>query len=128
MLVGLAAKNAILIVEFAKEATEKEGLGPVGAALSAAKLRLRPILMTAFAFVLGVVPLVRAAGAGAEGRKVMGVTVFSGMLVATILAVVLVPVLFVVVERLGGKKEAAKVPAPPSEEPEEETGLAGGSA
>ncbi|MFL5458248.1 MAG: efflux RND transporter permease subunit [Myxococcales bacterium] len=129
MLVGLAAKNAILIVEFAKEAHEKEGLGPVEAALSAAKLRLRPILMTAFAFILGVVPLVRAAGAGAEGRKVMGVTVFSGMLVATILAVVLVPVLFVVVERLAGKKEApAKAPAPPSQEPEEETGLAGGSA
>ncbi|MFL5436844.1 MAG: efflux RND transporter permease subunit, partial [Myxococcales bacterium] len=127
--VGLSAKNAILIVEFAKEAHEKEGLGPVEAALSAAKLRLRPILMTAFAFILGVVPLVRAAGAGAEGRKVMGVTVFSGMLVATILAVVLVPVLFVVVERLAGKKEApAKAPAPPSQEPEEETGLAGGSA
>ncbi|MGZ6124697.1 MAG: efflux RND transporter permease subunit, partial [Myxococcales bacterium] len=88
MLVGLAAKNAILIVEFAKEAHEKEGLDPIEAALSAAKLRLRPILMTAFAFILGVVPLVRAAGAGAEGRKVMGMTVFSGMLVATILAVV----------------------------------------
>src|SRR3954466_13125351 len=129
MLVGLAAKNAILIVEFAKEAHEKQGLEPIEAAMTAAKLRLRPILMTAFAFILGVVPLVRAAGAGAEGRKVMGVTVFSGMLVATILAVVLVPVLFVVVERLAGKKEApAKAPAPPSHEPEEETGLAGGSA
>ncbi|HET8539611.1 MAG TPA: efflux RND transporter permease subunit, partial [Anaeromyxobacter sp.] len=112
MLVGLAAKNAILIVEFAKEAKEKRGLGPVEAALEAAKLRLRPILMTAFAFILGVVPLVRAAGAGAEGRKVMGMAVFAGMLVATILGVVLVPVLFVVVEKLfagKGKGEAEAV-------------------
>jgi len=113
MLVGLAAKNAILIVEFAKEAHEKEGLGYVQAAMEAAKLRLRPILMTAFAFILGVVPLVRATGAGAEGRKVMGMAVFAGMLVATILGVVLVPVLFVAVERLfGGKKEPAREPPP----------------
>jgi len=102
MLVGLAAKNAILIIEFAKEAKEREGKGIVEAAMEAARLRLRPILMTAFAFILGVVPLVRAAGAGAEGRKVMGMTVFSGMLVATILGVILVPVLFVVIERLSG--------------------------
>src|SRR5512138_2102339 len=108
MLVGLAAKNAILIVEFAKEAAEKEGLGPVQAAMKAAKLRLRPILMTAFAFILGVVPLVRAAGAGAEGRKVMGMAVFAGMLVATILGVVLVPVLFVVIEKLFGGKGKGK--------------------
>ena len=113
MLVGLAAKNAILIVEFAKESSEK-GKGPIEAALEAAKLRLRPILMTAFAFILGVVPLVRAAGAGAEARKVMGMAVFAGMLVATILGVVLVPVLFVAVERLfgGKKKEAAPAGAP----------------
>jgi hydrophobe/amphiphile efflux-1 (HAE1) family protein len=108
MLVGLAAKNAILIVEFAK-ANVEQGQPPVQAALNAAKLRLRPILMTAFAFILGVVPLVRASGAMAESRKVMGVTVFAGMLVATILAVVLVPVLFVVVERLKGAR--AKKPA-----------------
>jgi len=105
MLVGLAAKNAILIVEFAKDAHEREGLGYVAAAMEAAKLRLRPILMTAFAFILGVVPLVRASGAGAEGRKVMGLSVFAGMLVATILGVILVPVLFVAVERLFGGKE-----------------------
>ncbi|BDG01936.1 efflux RND transporter permease subunit [Anaeromyxobacter oryzae] len=111
MLVGLAAKNAILIVEFAKEAREKEGLGYIEAAMEAAKLRLRPILMTAFAFILGVVPLVRAAGAGAEGRKVMGMAVFAGMLIATILGVVLVPVLFVVVERLFGKKGKGGAPA-----------------
>ena len=130
MLVGLAAKNAILIVEFAKEAHERDGLGIVEAAMSAAKLRLRPILMTAFAFILGVLPLVRAAGAGAEGRKVMGMTVFSGMLVATILGVILVPVLFVAVGRLSGAKaEGAARPPPHAElEPEEEPRLAGGSA
>ena len=113
MLVGLAAKNAILIVEFAKMNVEK-GMPPIEAALHAAKLRLRPILMTAFAFILGVVPLVRAAGAGAESRKVMGLAVFSGMLVATFLAVFLVPALFVMVEKLfGGKKEHG---APPGAE------------
>ncbi len=142
MLVGLAAKNAILIVEFAKEAHEKQGLGFIEAALEAAKLRLRPILMTAFAFILGVVPLVRASGAGAEGRKVMGMAVFSGMLVATILGVVLVPVLFVAVERLFKGKAAAAAAHPPEHEapdhpaehepePEEHPdghGLAGGHA
>src|SRR6267143_1075597 len=130
MLVGLAAKNAILIVEFAKEAHERDGLGIIEAAMSAAKLRLRPILMTAFAFILGVLPLVRAAGAGAEGRKVMGMTVFSGMLVATILGVILVPVLFVAVGRLSGAKaEGAARPPPHAElEPQEEPRLAGGSA
>jgi HAE1 family hydrophobic/amphiphilic exporter-1 len=109
MLVGLAAKNAILIVEFAKEA-QREGLGYVEAAMAAAKLRLRPILMTSFAFILGVVPLVRASGAGAEGRKVMGMAVFAGMLVATILGIVLVPVLFVAVERLFGRAPAKEEP------------------
>ncbi|HTP26010.1 MAG TPA: efflux RND transporter permease subunit, partial [Anaeromyxobacteraceae bacterium] len=89
MLVGLAAKNAILIVEFAKMNVEN-GMAPVEAALGAAKLRLRPILMTAFAFILGVVPLLTASGAGAEARKVMGMAVFSGMLLATILGVCLI--------------------------------------
>ena len=79
MLIGLAAKNAILIVEFAKMEYD-QGKGLVDAALNAAKLRFRPILMTAFAFILGVVPLLTASGAGAEARKVMGMTVFSGML------------------------------------------------
>jgi HAE1 family hydrophobic/amphiphilic exporter-1 len=123
MLVGLAAKNAILIVEFAKEAREKQGLGLIEAAMEAAKLRLRPILMTAFAFILGVVPLVRAAGAGAEGRKVMGMAVFAGMLVATILGVILVPVLFVAVGRLFGGKGKAE---PPTEEAEPEPRKAAG--
>ncbi|HTO99180.1 MAG TPA: multidrug efflux RND transporter permease subunit [Myxococcales bacterium] len=129
MLVGLAAKNAILIVEFAKEAHEKEGLGFVEAAMEAAKLRLRPILMTAFAFILGVLPLVRASGAGAEGRKVMGMAVFAGMLVATILGVVLVPVLFVAVEKLFGGKTAAQPKPPPAPAAHEEhSRLAGGPA
>jgi HAE1 family hydrophobic/amphiphilic exporter-1 len=115
MLVGLAAKNAILIIEFAKEANEKQGMGYVEAAMEAAKLRLRPILMTAFAFILGVVPLVRASGAGAEGRKVMGMAVFAGMLVATILGVILVPVLFVAVERLFARRGKAERGAKPGE-------------
>ncbi|MBP1643163.1 MAG: bepE 2 [Acidobacteria bacterium] len=101
MLIGLAAKNAILIVEFARAGT-RAGRSAVEAALEAAKLRFRPILMTAFAFILGVVPLVTASGAGAEARKVMGMAVFSGMLVATVLGVLLVPALFVTVERLAG--------------------------
>ncbi len=103
MLIGLAAKNAILIVEFAKAEYEK-GVPLVEAALTAAKLRFRPILMTAFAFILGVVPLLTASGAGAQARKVMGMTVFSGMLVATILGVCFIPVLFVFIEGLGKKK------------------------
>jgi hydrophobic/amphiphilic exporter-1 (mainly G- bacteria), HAE1 family len=103
MLIGLAAKNAILIVEFAK-ANVESGKPLIESTLEAAKLRLRPILMTAFAFILGVVPLVRAAGAGAEGRKVMGMTVFSGMLIATMLGVLLIPALFVMIEKLTHKK------------------------
>ncbi|HVP66025.1 MAG TPA: multidrug efflux RND transporter permease subunit [Anaeromyxobacteraceae bacterium] len=108
MLVGLAAKNAILIVEYAKATMDEKGVDPVAAALEAAKVRFRPILMTSFAFILGVFPLVRASGAGAESRKVMGMAVFSGMLVGTFLAVFLVPSLFIIVEilqaRFGKKK------------------------
>jgi HAE1 family hydrophobic/amphiphilic exporter-1 len=111
MLIGLAAKNAILIVEFAKMLRD-QGKDPVTAALEAARLRFRPILMTAFAFILGVVPLLTATGAGAESRKVMGVTVFAGMLIATFLAVLLIPVLYVMVEKLTGGKTS---PPPPPE-------------
>jgi HAE1 family hydrophobic/amphiphilic exporter-1 len=104
MLIGLTAKNAILIVEFAKLEHEQKGKELVAAALEGARLRLRPILMTSFAFILGCVPLWKAAGAGAIGRKVLGTAVVVGMTTATILGVFLVPVLFVVVERLGKKK------------------------
>lgn len=103
-LVGLAAKNAILIVEFAKVQTA-EGKSALEAALTSAKLRFRPILMTAFAFILGVVPLVLATGSGAEGRKIMGMTVFSGMLVATILGVLMIPALYVFIELITHKKK-----------------------
>jgi HAE1 family hydrophobic/amphiphilic exporter-1 len=117
MLIGLAAKNAILIVEFAKVEHEK-GQGLVESALLAAKLRFRPILMTAFAFILGVTPLVRASGAGAEGRKVIGMAVFAGMLIATILGVCLIPVLFVGVEKLIGRGKHAQPPAPGTAPPD----------
>ena len=108
MLIGLAAKNAILIVEFAKEAYER-GQPLVDAALAAARLRLRPILMTSFAFVLGCVPLWTASGAGSVARQIMGTTVIGGMLAATLIAVFIIPVLFVVVERLSPKKSGVTV-------------------
>ncbi len=98
MLIGLAAKNAILIVEFARRRRE-EGLEIVEAAMEAARLRLRPILMTAFAFILGVVPLMIATGAGAASRQSIGTTVFGGMLAATILTLVFVPVFYAVIEQ-----------------------------
>jgi HAE1 family hydrophobic/amphiphilic exporter-1 len=99
MLIGLAAKNAILIVEFAKRRRE-DGLGIVEAAMMAARLRLRPILMTAFAFILGVVPLMFATGAGAASRQSIGTTVFGGMLAATILTLAFVPVFYALIEQL----------------------------
>ncbi|MFL5245954.1 MAG: efflux RND transporter permease subunit [Gemmataceae bacterium] len=97
VLIGLAAKNAILIVEFAKERQDKEGEDRHTAAVQAAKLRLRPILMTSFAFILGVVPLVLAKGAGAEMRFALGVTVFSGMIGVTVFGIFFTPVFYVVV-------------------------------
>jgi len=107
MLIGLASKNAILIIEFAKLKSEA-GLPPVEAALEAARERFRPILMTAFSFILGVIPLLVASGAGAEARKVMGMTVFSGMLAATVIGVLLVPAMYVVVAKMAerGKSSA----------------------
>jgi multidrug efflux pump subunit AcrB len=112
MLVGLAAKNAILIVEFAK-AKHEEGQSLEEAALTSARLRFRPILMTAFAFILGVVPLMLARGAGAGSQNVMGTAVFWGMLIATALGVFLIPGNFTFVEGLGRKGAPAKQPVAP---------------
>ena len=106
MLIGMAAKNAILIVEFAKVEVDN-GRSPVEAAMEAARSRFRPILMTAFSFILGVIPLLVASGAGAEARKVMGMTVFSGMLVATMVGVLVVPALFVIIHRMANRKPPA---------------------
>jgi len=118
MLIGMAAKNAILIVEFAKLEMER-GKPAFEAAMEAAHKRFRPILMTAFSFILGVVPLLVASGAGAEARKVMGMTVFSGMLVATMIGVLLVPAMYVAVERLrgGDKPDASDKPLADKGEP-----------
>jgi len=110
MLIGLAAKNAILIVEFAKMEFDK-GKTAEEAALIAAKLRLRPILMTAFAFILGCVPLWTASGAGAISRRVLGTAVIGGMLAASVLAIFLIPVSFDVVERLAHRKKKHSPPA-----------------
>jgi hydrophobe/amphiphile efflux-1 (HAE1) family protein len=104
-LIGLAAKNAILIVEFARMSHE-EGKSIVDAAMEAARLRLRPILMTSFAFILGVVPLALAIGAGAASRRSLGTAVFGGMNAATLLAVFIVPVLYVVIQRAVEKKKS----------------------
>ncbi len=111
MLIGLAAKNAILIVEFAKMEFDR-GKSIEESALIAARLRLRPILMTAFAFILGCVPLWSAAGAGAISRRVLGTAVIGGMLAASVLAIFLVPVSFDVVERLSHRGKEKKPPAP----------------
>jgi HAE1 family hydrophobic/amphiphilic exporter-1 len=102
VLVGLAAKNAILIVEFAKQAEAERGLSPVDAAVDASRQRLRPILMTAFAFILGVVPLVIASGPGSEMRQALGTAVFSGMIGVTLLGLLLTPVFYVTIRRLSG--------------------------
>ena len=115
MLIGLTAKNAILIVEFAKLEHDQKGRDLVEAALEGARLRLRPILMTSFAFILGCIPLWTAKGAGAIGRQVLGVAVIVGMTTATMLGVFLVPVLFVIVEGLGKKKQPLAVHPLPAE-------------
>jgi multidrug efflux pump subunit AcrB len=109
-LMGLAAKNAILIVEFAKENHERKGMGLAAAALDGARLRFRPIMMTAFAFILGVVPLVTASGAGAAARLSIGVAVFAGMLMASTVGLFFIPMLYVVIQSaayfVGGNRKA----------------------
>jgi multidrug efflux pump len=103
VLVGLASKNAILIVEYAKHLRD-QGESAREAALDACKLRLRPIIMTSLAFILGVVPLILSRGAGAEMRRTLGTTVFSGMIGVTLFGIVLTPVFFYVLDRIGSEK------------------------
>jgi HAE1 family hydrophobic/amphiphilic exporter-1 len=119
MLIGLAAKNAILIVEFAK-AKHEEGSSLEDAALTSARLRFRPILMTAFAFILGVVPLMKASGAGAGAQNVMGTGVFWGMLIATTLGVFIIPGNFTFIESLGRKKGHPETTAAQKEQEKEQ--------
>jgi HAE1 family hydrophobic/amphiphilic exporter-1 len=115
MLIGLAAKNSILIVEFARDEFNR-GKPLADAALEGARLRLRPILMTSFAFILGSVPLWIATGAGAVGRQIMGTTVIGGMLAASVIGIIIVPALFYLVERLSGavSQHTSHVPPPES--------------
>jgi multidrug efflux pump subunit AcrB len=119
VLVGLACKNAILIVEFARERVV-HGLDPVEAAIEACRLRLRPILMTSFAFIMGVIPLVIASGAGSEMREAIGIAVFSGMLGVTSFGLLLTPVFFVTIE-MWLARHSPRNQETPSFAPSEET-------
>jgi multidrug efflux pump subunit AcrB len=110
VLVGLACKNAILIVEFARE-LQHQGRDRVSAALEACRLRLRPILMTSLAFIMGVIPLVISKGAGAEMRHAMGVAVFSGMIGVTVFGLILTPVFYVVIRRIVEGRDESTSPA-----------------
>src|SRR5260221_8152388 len=109
MLIGIASKNAILIVEFAEQ-LRGQGMSVVEAAVEAARIRLRPILMTSLAFILGVVPLVLAQGAGSAGRISVGTTVFGGMIAATTLNLVFIPVLYVIVRGIVLGRVATSAP------------------
>jgi multidrug efflux pump len=120
VLIGLAAKNAILIVEFAKQ-LQDEGKPRFEAIVEASKTRLRPILMTSFAFILGVLPLIRGAGAGAEMRFALGIAVFSGMLGVTLFGIFFTPVFYEVIrgrtDRKAAQKKAVQAPHGPGAEP-----------
>ena len=118
VLIGLAAKNAILIVEFAKQ-LEDRGHTRFEAAVEAARLRLRPILMTSFAFIFGVLPLVWAVGAGAELRQTLGTAVFSGMIGVTIFGLIFTPAFYVICRWIALKTTRRQPPATPEQQPAE---------
>jgi HAE1 family hydrophobic/amphiphilic exporter-1 len=116
LLIALACKNAILIIEFAVDAHQKKGMSLFDSAMDAARLRFRPILMTSFAFILGVFPLVIASGAGGASRQALGTAVFGGMIAATFLAVLFVPVFFYVISSVSSKLSGKKISSEPGKE------------
>src|SRR6202030_1200748 len=118
MLIGLSAKNAILIVELAKAELEK-GASLVDAALTGARVRLRPILMTSFAFIIGLFPLWYALGAGGKSRQLIGTVTITGMIFSSAFAIFLVPVLFVIVERISNRFRGTRRESPPTPEDQE---------
>jgi multidrug efflux pump subunit AcrB len=119
VLIALAAKNAILIVEFARQGEEHDGLSPVEAAIQAAHRRLRPILMTSFAFILGTAPLMLASGAGAELRQALGTAVFFGMIGVTAFGLLFTPTFYVICRALGDRVRRARGAKAPQLHPAE---------
>jgi multidrug efflux pump subunit AcrB len=118
MLIGLAAKQAILIIEFAKVAREEQGMSVFEAAMEAAKIRFRAVMITSLAFILGILPLVFAVGPGAESRRALGVTIFGGMVAAVVIGAILVPAFYTLVQNLREKYKPAKAEIKPSEKRE----------